>query len=112
MAFARTGDELANRCLRIKAMQAEIAEHLNEENRDTFLQRIQKRRLNREAEWLVNSDEKQKLILSYILKATAESLDAHTNYFTPSEANQFMIQVQQRLFGIGAQLHDNLDGFR
>ena len=45
------------------------------------------------------------------MKATAESLDSHTNYFTPSEANQFMIQVQQRLFGIGAQLRDNLDGF-
>jgi carboxyl-terminal processing protease len=32
-------------------------------------------------------------------------------YFTPAEANQFMIQVQQRLFGIGAQLRDDLNGF-
>jgi carboxyl-terminal processing protease len=31
-------------------------------------------------------------------------------YFTPSEANQFMMQVQQRLFGIGAQLRDDLTG--
>ena len=45
-----------------------------------------------------------------MLKSSASALDAHTNYFTPSEANQFMIQVQQRLFGIGAQLRDNLDG--
>jgi len=111
IAFAKTLDELTLRCLRIKALQAEIAERLNEENRDTFLQRIQKRRLNREGEWQVDAEEKQKLILSYIMKATAESLDSHTNYFTPSEANQFMIQVQQRLFGIGAQLRDDLDGF-
>jgi len=99
LAFAKTRNELLNRCLRVKALQAEIAERLNEESRDIFLQRIQKRRLNREAEWLVNSDEKQKIILSCVMKATAESLDSHTNYFTPSEANQFMIQVQQRYLG-------------
>ena len=32
-------------------------------------------------------------------------------YFTPSEAKQFLIQVQQKLIGIGAQLRDDLDGF-
>ena len=111
ISFAKTREELALRCLRVKALQTEIAERLNEESRDIFLQRIQKRRINRETEWLANSEDKQKLILSYVMKATAESLDSHTNYFTPSEANQFMIQVQQRLFGIGAQLRDNLDGF-
>ena len=46
LAFAKTEDELATRCLRVKALQTEIAERLNEENRDIFLQRIQKRRLN------------------------------------------------------------------
>src|SRR6185503_19076105 len=44
-------------------------------------------------------------------KATSSALDSQTIYFTPSEANQFMIQVQQRLFGIGAQLRDDLSGF-
>jgi carboxyl-terminal processing protease len=111
IAFAKTREELTTRCLRVRALQTEIADRLSEENRDVFLQRIQKRRLNHEAQWLANPEEKQKLILSYVMKATAESLDSHTTYFTPSEANQFMIQVQQRLFGIGAQLRDNLDGF-
>ena len=45
------------------------------------------------------------------LKATASALDAHTVYFTPGEATQFMINVQQRLFGIGAQLRDDINGF-
>src|SRR6185503_9906783 len=44
-------------------------------------------------------------------KATSSALDSQTIYFTPSEANQFMIQVQQKLFGIGAQLRDDLSGF-
>ncbi|MDN3508253.1 MAG: S41 family peptidase, partial [Simkaniaceae bacterium] len=49
-------------------------------------------------------------MLATFLKAFTASLDAHTAYFTPSEAKQFMIQVQQRLFGIGAQLRDDLNG--
>lgn len=40
----------------------------------------------------------------------ASSLDAHTYYFTPIEANDFVIQVQQKLCGIGALLSDNLNG--
>ncbi len=55
-------------------------------------------------------DDQSKIVLTYVLKAATCALDSHTNYFTPSEANQFMIQVQQRLFGIGAQLRDDLDG--
>ncbi|MBF8263754.1 MAG: prc [Parachlamydiales bacterium] len=109
--FAKTRDELAVRCLRIKSLQSEIAQKLNEETHNIFLQRIQKRRLNRESELLAAAEERQKMILSFVMKATTEALDSHTNYFTPSEAGQFMIQVQQRLFGIGAQLRDNLDGF-
>ncbi len=110
--YAETEEELFDRLLRIKAMQVEAARRFNEENCELFLQRIQKRRLNHESE-LLNTDpqEKNRTILSYLLKSAAAALDAHTNYFTPSEANQFMIQVQQRLFGIGAQLRDTLDGF-
>jgi carboxyl-terminal processing protease len=111
MPFAQTQEELFQRCLRVKALQVQIAERFNEEERSAFLSKIQKRRLNRESEWQSTLEEKQKQILSNILKASAESLDAHTNYFTPSEASQFMIQVQQRLFGVGAQLKDDLDGF-
>ncbi len=93
-------------------MQVEAALRFNEESSDLFLQRIEKRRLNHESELLhVDAQEKNRTILSYVLKSAAAALDSHTNYFTPSEANQFMIQVQQRLFGIGAQLRDTMDGF-
>ena len=112
LTFSKTKEELANRHLRIKALQSDAAKRLNEENQDFFLQRIQKKRINRELElWSSNSEDREKLVLATLLKATASALDAHTNYFTPSEAGQFLIQVQQRLFGIGAQLRDNLNGF-
>lgn len=111
LSWAHTEEELETRHLRIRALQLESAGKLSEETKEKFLQRMAKRRANRELEISGASQEEQfKTILSLVMKATASALDAHTNYFTPSEANQFMIQVQQRLFGIGAQLRDDLDG--
>lgn len=109
--WVQTHEELEVRLLRIRALQMTAADRLGEETKGKFLQRMTKRRLNRETELLgQNADEKFRVTLSSVLKATTSALDAHTNYFTPSEANQFMIQVQQRLFGIGALLRDDLDG--
>ncbi len=110
LAWAESSRALEERLLRIRALQMEAAEKLDGQ-KDKFFQRIAKRRLNREAEFLgPTSEERFKETLACLLKATASALDAHTNYFTPMEANQFMIHMQQRLFGIGAQLRDDLDG--
>lgn len=111
LSWAKDEAELEERISRIKSLQLDAAVKLDEELKGKFFQRLEKRRLNREAEFSAENQEEQlKLVLSCVLKSITSSLDAHTNYFTPSEANQFMIQVQQRLFGIGAQLHDDLDG--
>ena len=111
LSWAKEKEELADRLLRIKSLQLEATEKLGSESRERLIQRLQKRRINREAELVGNNaEERHKLALSYVLKAATSALDSHTNYFTPTEANQFMIQVQSRLFGIGAQLRDNLDG--
>ena len=110
LTWAKSEEDLLDRLIRIKALQTEAAEKLGDESKEKFFQRIEKRRMNREMEFEASPEERLKLVLSYILKATTAALDSHTNYFTPSEANQFMIQVQQRLFGIGAQLRDDLDG--
>lgn len=109
--WANSYEELFTRNLRIKSLQVEAGEKLREEGQAKLLQRLNKRRLHREKEMMgSNEEERFQLALSYLLKALTSALDSHTNYFTPKEANQFMIQVQQRLFGIGAQLRDDLDG--
>lgn len=111
LSWAISEEDLLTRLGRIRSLQYEAVAKLDEETKAKFFQRQEKRRVNRELEFLEpNTEERQRLVLSYVLKSIASSLDSHTNYFTPGEANQFMIQVQQRLFGIGAQLHDNLDG--
>ncbi len=105
--------ELTDRLLKIRSLQKESAEKLaTQEQIDIFFQRITKRRSLREKEFIGTSklDQKRQM-LSCFLKALASSLDSHTMYFTPGEAKQFLIQVQQRLFGIGAQLRDDLNGF-
>ncbi len=111
LAWAHDASELQTRLLRIRGLQLEAADRLGEETKSKLIQRINKHRLNRETELMGQSvEDRLKITLAHFLKACTSALDAHTNYFTPKEANQFMIQVQQRLFGIGAQLRDDLDG--
>lgn len=111
IAWAVSQRELTDRLLKIKALQLESAKKLDKDTLATINQRLDKKRKTKEAEIISNQEDKKPLILSYILKAFCHSLDSHTDYFTPFEANQFMIQVQQKLSGIGAQLKDNLNGF-
>ncbi|MCC5831668.1 MAG: PDZ domain-containing protein [Chlamydiales bacterium] len=113
LKWVKTEEELLERLMRIKALQVQATERLGDpDSRDRALQRIAKRRLSREEEIASkDAEERSRLIRSQILKAFAASFDTHTAYFTPGEASQFMIQVQQRLFGIGAQLRDDLNGF-
>lgn len=112
LKWVNTESELKERLTRIKALQVESSAKLSEDIRDKALLRIEKRQNKYEDEILTtNIQDQQNFVLTNTLKAISSSLDAHTNYFTPEEASQFLINVQQRLFGIGAQLRDDLNGF-
>ena len=112
MKWVSTEEELETRLVRIRALQADTAAKLSEDLKEKSMQRIKKQQTKYEEE-IMSSDEiqKQRKILTDLLKSTAAALDLHTSYFTPDEAVQFMINVQQRLFGIGAQLRDDINGF-
>ncbi|MCH9612246.1 MAG: Tail-specific protease [Chlamydiia bacterium] len=112
MDWCENENALYTRLLRIRAFQRETSKKLNDTNVNQFLQRVKKQRLSHEETLIGSSTTAQnQMKLSFVIKATASALDSHTVYFTPHEAAQFMIQVQQRLFGIGAQLKDDLNGF-
>lgn len=109
--WAQTRNELKDRLLKIKALQSEAAQKLNLDSKGLFLQKVEKYRLAHEKELTgQNPKDQEKIILTYALKAISSALDSQTIYFTPGEASQFMMQVQQKLFGIGAQLRDDLSG--
>lgn len=110
-SWAETEEMLTERLVQLRMLQTESC---NQDNnmREQLVQRINKKRLIKEQELISYSPEFQKKhMLSLILKSFASSLDSYTVYFTPTETQSFIIQVQQRLFGIGAQLRDDLNGF-
>ncbi len=112
ISWANSEQELLSRLEKMKAIQFETLSNLQEDMKSLSLQRMAKRQTKYEEDMMVSDSlEKQRLILSQVLKATASGLDSHTVYFTPTEASQFMIDVQQRLHGVGAQLRDDISGF-
>lgn len=105
-------DGLLLRLKEVKSLQNDALSTLDDDIREKAMKRINKRTDKYENELLTNdTDARIKKIYSMILKGTAGALDSQTAYFTPSEATQFMIGVQQKLTGIGVQLSDNLNGF-
>lgn len=114
--WTKTIEELTNRLLRIRGLQEEAASKLSEKKPNEtkrLMQKILNRRAKYENEFLnPEIEERQRLMLSNILKAAATSLDSHTVYFTPEEAADFIDNVQQRLYGIGVELRDDINGFR
>lgn len=110
--WAKTKEELGERLRRIRSLRLESSSKLSEELKEKSMQRIAKRQSKYEDDMMTSDGMlHERLVLSQVLKAFASSLDSHTVYFTPDEAKQFMIDVQQCLFGIGAQLRDDLNGF-
>lgn len=102
--------ELKDKVLLVKGLRKRNIKHLTEEHQDNFQKRLVKYR-NAMHEKVLGEKQKSHFY-SVVLKATSASLDSQTNYFTPQEATHLMIQVQGRLFGIGAQLQDDLDGLK
>ncbi len=112
LPWAKTPEELQERLLKLRAVQFDTAKRwVTDESPQQVMARIAKRRQSREAQFLnTSTKDGAAFMLSNLLKGFARSLDSHTSYFTPGEAQQFLIQVQQRLYGIGAQLRDDMDG--
>ena len=95
----------------IKSLQEEAISYLDDKKQEKQRAFILKKRLNREKELTTESNlERTRMVHVFFLKSIAEALDSHTTYFTPHEAKQFIVHIQQRLFGIGALLSDSMDG--
>jgi len=112
LSWCKTEEELTERLRRLRALQLDMASKIGKDARELAISRLKKRRLKAQEELFhPDSSYQDKLFCTGVLKAFASSLDTHTNYFTPAEANQFLIAVQQRLFGIGVQMRDDVNGF-
>lgn len=112
MDWAQDTGELQTRLQKILAVLHQTSEKLEPDLKEKFAKLVEKRRKHREEDFNPQLEtDKEKFVYSQILKASASALDSQTHYFTPEEANSFMSQVQQKLYGIGALLRDDLTGF-
>jgi carboxyl-terminal processing protease len=110
--WAEDEEDLYQRLRTMRAVQMDAAAHLDSSLFQTAIQRIQKRRSAFEQQ----RTPKDRVVFSqtaatFIMKAFAEALDSQSAFFTPAEAKQLLIGMQQRLFGIGILLRDDIDGF-
>ena len=111
--WASSEKELLERLQGARTLQNKALINCPSQDKDLFFQRIKKRRLAREKQIACSTPgEQKKQIYTIFLKSVARSLDAHTAFFTPDEARQFIAQVQQKLSGIGIQLRDDIKGLR
>lgn len=112
LEWAENEQALKERILAMRGLQMDTAKRwVTEEPVEQVLARIAKYRQSRESQFVaLEKSEGAALCRATILKALASSLDAHTAYMTPGEAEQFLISVEQKLSGIGALLRDDLDG--
>jgi carboxyl-terminal processing protease len=112
MDWADDAGVLYERLRSIRSAQVEAAEHLDQGLCRTALFRIKKRRLAFEQQRQPKEGVSFKQTVdTFIMKAFASALDSQSAYFTPSEAKQLLAGMQQRLFGIGILLRDDIDGF-
>ncbi len=110
LPWAKTEEELLERLHHIHALQKKTAQKISFETEEKFLQRIAKQRSLREKK-IISSENKDTWIITHIVKALTSSLDNNSCYFTPAETRQFLIDLQQKVSGIGAVFRDNLNGF-
>ncbi len=110
--WAKSEDELFERLKKIKALQMQAVAKFEPEELTRTISYIEKYRKNREEEFCTNDSKlREKLIATSFMKAIASGMDSQTVFFTPTEAKQFLIAVQQRLFGIGVLMRDDIDGY-
>ncbi len=112
LEWVENSEQLVDRLKKLRTLQREVVEKLTPELKEKAFERIAKNQ-NKQEDKLLDKDpiRMKRLIYSNFLKAFASSLDAHSVYFTPDEALAFLMAVQQRMFGIGAQLRDDINGF-
>lgn len=59
---------------------------------------------------LITDQQQEHQVVMRILKAMAQSLDAHTAFYSPEEAYALKVHLEKGMCGIGVVLHEGIDG--
>jgi carboxyl-terminal processing protease len=58
----------------------------------------------------LSEQERESAVISRLIKALANSLDAHTSYYSPDEAYAMKVQLEKGMCGIGVVLREGIEG--
>lgn len=105
------------RCLNEEAERHQMLQPTMEERKKIF--QLWERRFHRKEETYLTDDPKngplkkipaEHYYVQHILKSLAKSLDVHTCYFTPEEAQELRFSLEKHFEGIGVILRESIDG--
>lgn len=83
---------------------------LSREERFKVINYYEKKRREHEENFLLHFNKKKNGSPLQIAKAIASSLDAHTMYYSPSEAEEMRNLLQKEFCGVGIALREGVDG--
>lgn len=113
---AKTAEELKER-IRAQLVQFLISEKKSHETaawtaarREKILALVEKRFQRYEKSYLSPEGKSEHNLALHILKAMARSLDAHTAFFSPTEAFEIRASLEKQFEGLGVVLKEGVDG--
>lgn len=83
--------------------------HLSPEKKEKILM-LWEKRIQRREEAYINVELSEHHLATQILKSLAMSLDAHTLYFTPGEAEEMRRGLEKEFEGVGVSMRESVDG--
>ncbi len=95
--------------LLILAEKKRYGESYVSKNESTIIETYEKRLKAFENQYLKAAD-KENLFVMHILKSMASSLDAHTEVYSPDEANDLKMHLENSFQGVGLRLQDSPEG--
>lgn len=112
--FAKNTAELKMRIqnqmyLLILAEKKRYGESYVSKNQSSIMETYEKRLKSFENQYLSASD-KENLFVMHVLKSLAGSLDAHTEVYSPNEANDLKMHLENSFQGVGLRLQDSPEG--
>ncbi len=117
--YAALRDRHYDRFVRYLAYQMEMLAYPSYEGREGQLVTLCERQLTLlensylgidEGGYEITGVDEEHLVVLRTLKALAQSLDAHTAYYSPEEAYAMKVQLERGMCGIGVLLREGIDG--
>lgn len=110
--YAKSNEQLKER------INAQFSRFLNDEkptgeltdDKKNKLFELWEKRLVKNENSYTNHDKKEHYFTLHMLKALAKSLDSHTGYFSPEEAQELRTALEKQFEGIGVVLKEGIDG--